>query len=162
MYSPRKASWHTTAQTAEQHSKENNMASGVRPHVRPTLAQLPRKTFPQLPRKAPFFETLFVGGVAGIVGAAVVFPLDAVKTRLQGQGGGTERLYRGPLHCFRSILAQEGPRGLYRGLVPNLMGIMRECVFSSACFLPPVYNKAHPRCSSATVVRQRRRRSSSQ
>mmetsp|Transcript_14029 Transcript_14029/g.51010 ORF Transcript_14029/g.51010 Transcript_14029/m.51010 type:complete len:397 (-) Transcript_14029:43-1233(-) len=29
--------------------------------------------------------------------------------------------YRGPIHCVRSIIREEGVRGLYRGLVPSLM-----------------------------------------
>ena len=81
-------------------------------------------------QKVPFFETLLVGGVAGAVGATVVFPLDMVKTRLQNQGsgggGGADKLYRNPLHCFRTILRAEGARGFYRGLGANLVGIMPE------------------------------------
>ena len=86
-------------------------------------------------QKVPFFETLLVGGVAGAAGATVVFPLDMVKTRLQSQGshggsgggnGGADKLYRNPLHCFRTILRVEGARGFYRGLGANLVGIMPE------------------------------------
>lgn len=52
-----------------------------------------------------------------------------VKTRLQNQSrqptaGGVR--YAGGLDCFRSIIRQEGVRGLYRGLPANLIGITPE------------------------------------
>jgi len=32
-----------------------------------------------------------------------------------------ERLYRGAIHCFRSVWNREGLRGFYLGLTPNLV-----------------------------------------
>ena len=55
--------------------------------------------------------------------------VDMVKTRLQNQTPHptTGQLkYRNGLHCFRSILAEEGARGFYRGLPANLIGITPE------------------------------------
>jgi solute carrier family 25 (mitochondrial aspartate/glutamate transporter), member 12/13 len=55
-------------------------------------------------------------------------PLDMVKTRLQNQSnsavGGLR--YSGPIDCFRKIVAQEGWKGLYVGLRPNLIGVTPE------------------------------------
>ena len=67
-------------------------------------------------------------GVAGVIGASTVFPLDMAKTRLQNQkvGPNGERMYNGFLDAIRKIARTEGPRGLYQGLVPNLVGIIPE------------------------------------
>ncbi|ORX85571.1 mitochondrial carrier [Basidiobolus meristosporus CBS 931.73] len=68
------------------------------------------------------------GAIAGIVGTLIIYPLDMVKTRLQNQkmdASGNLR-YKGGVHCFKTILKTEGARGLYRGLVPNLVGITPE------------------------------------
>lgn len=35
-------------------------------------------------------------------------------------------MYRGPLHCARTIVRVEGVRGLYQGLIPNLIGVTPE------------------------------------
>ena len=68
------------------------------------------------------------GGIAGCMGAAAVFPIDLVKTRLQAQkGDGDEELkYKGGIHCFRTVLREEGPLGLYSGLSAQLIGVWPE------------------------------------
>ncbi|KAK9721400.1 mitochondrial aspartate-glutamate transporter agc1 [Basidiobolus ranarum] len=71
---------------------------------------------------------LFNGAIAGVVGTLIIYPLDMVKTRLQSQkpdAFGNLR-YKGGVHCFKTIVQAEGARGLYRGLVPNLIGITPE------------------------------------
>lgn len=66
-------------------------------------------------------------------------PLEVVKTRLQSSsitfyvsevhlstvnGASVARMSPpGPLHCLRLILQKEGPRSLFRGLGPNLVGV---------------------------------------
>lgn len=54
-----------------------------------------------------------------------------VKTRLQNQtkamsSSGASLKYKNGLHCFRTIVREEGVRGLYRGLPANLVGITPE------------------------------------
>ncbi|KAJ2303147.1 mitochondrial aspartate-glutamate transporter agc1, partial [Coemansia sp. RSA 2705] len=67
------------------------------------------------------------GAIAGVTGVSIIFPLDMVKTRLQNQKPINGRLpYSGGIDCFRQIVAKEGVRGLYRGLVPNLAGVTPE------------------------------------
>ena len=65
---------------------------------------------------------LITGAVAGVVGTSCIFPIDMVKTRLQGSN-----IYKGPIHCFKTIYANEGGlKGFYKGLAPNLTGVMPE------------------------------------
>ncbi|GMF32172.1 unnamed protein product [Phytophthora lilii] len=75
----------------------------------------------------PLHLKLAVGGVAGGVGMVTTFPMDIVKTHLQGQTRTGDRLaFSGPLQCFKHIVATDGRRGLYRGLPPTLMGVLPE------------------------------------
>ncbi|KAF9400466.1 hypothetical protein BGX21_004242 [Mortierella sp. AD011] len=75
-----------------------------------------------------FVSKLAAGAVAGITGVLIVYPLDMVKTRLQSQKKDAmgKLQYRGGLDCFRQVIAKEGVRGLYRGIIPNLIGITPE------------------------------------
>ncbi|KAF6063904.1 Mitochondrial carrier family protein [Candida albicans] len=65
------------------------------------------------------------GAASGFLAGIVVCPLDVVKTRLQAQGTVGENLkYNGFLGTFKTILREEGIRGLYRGLVPTMIGYL--------------------------------------
>ncbi|KAM3874643.1 solute carrier family 25 member 36-A isoform 2-T2 [Diretmus argenteus] len=82
---------------------------------------------------------LFAGGCGGTVGAILTCPLEVVKTRLQSSsitlyvsevqlstvnGASVARMSPpGPLHCLKLILEKEGPRSLFRGLGPTLVGV---------------------------------------
>ncbi|XP_068604795.1 solute carrier family 25 member 36-A [Brachionichthys hirsutus] len=82
---------------------------------------------------------LFAGGCGGTAGAILTCPLEVVKTRLQSSsitlyisevqlstvnGASVARVAPpGPVHCFKTILAREGPRSFFRGLAPNLVGV---------------------------------------
>jgi solute carrier family 25 aspartate/glutamate transporter 12/13 len=102
-----------------------------------------------------FAEHILLGAIAGGVGAAAVYPIDLVKTRIQNQrkpatvaavtatesavGSATKAAasavakeaamvahYKGPIDCFMQVLKTEGVRGLYRGLAPQLVGVAPE------------------------------------
>lgn len=63
------------------------------------------------------------------VGATAVYPIDLVKTRMQNQRTGSfigELMYRNSFDCFKKVVRHEGVFGLYRGLVPQLMGVAPE------------------------------------
>jgi len=70
-----------------------------------------------------------LGSIAGATGATAVYPIDLVKTRMQNQRTGSyigELMYRNSFDCFKKVLRHEGVRGLYRGLVPQLVGVAPE------------------------------------
>lgn len=69
-----------------------------------------------------------LGSVAGAFGAFMVYPIDLVKTRMQNQRGANpgQRLYNNSLDCFKKVIANEGFKGLYSGVVPQLIGVAPE------------------------------------
>ncbi|KAJ7345646.1 hypothetical protein JRQ81_001596 [Phrynocephalus forsythii] len=71
-----------------------------------------------------------LGSVAGAVGATAVYPIDLVKTRMQNQRttGSVvgELMYKNSFDCFKKVLRYEGFFGLYRGLLPQLIGVAPE------------------------------------
>jgi len=70
-----------------------------------------------------------LGSIAGATGATAVYPIDLVKTRMQNQRTGSyigELMYRNSFDCFKKVVRHEGVTGLYRGLVPQLMGVAPE------------------------------------
>lgn len=63
------------------------------------------------------------------MGATAVYPIDLVKTRMQNQRAGSyvgEVAYRNSIDCFKKVVRHEGILGLYRGLVPQLIGVAPE------------------------------------
>ena len=69
-----------------------------------------------------------LGSVAGAFGAFMVYPIDLVKTRMQNQRSQRvgERLYTNSLDCFRKVIRNEGFKGLYSGVLPQLVGVAPE------------------------------------
>ncbi|KAF2086184.1 mitochondrial carrier [Saccharata proteae CBS 121410] len=69
-----------------------------------------------------------LGSLAGAFGAFMVYPIDLVKTRMQNQRNQRvgERLYNNSIDCFRKIIKNEGFRGLYAGVLPQLVGVAPE------------------------------------
>ena len=74
------------------------------------------------------FEKFALGSIAGGIGAAVVYPIDLVKTRMQNQRVAADgsRMYKNSLDCLKKTVASEGFVGLYRGLLPQLVGVAPE------------------------------------
>ncbi|KAK3373926.1 mitochondrial carrier domain-containing protein [Lasiosphaeria ovina] len=69
-----------------------------------------------------------LGSFAGAFGAFMVYPIDLVKTRMQNQRSASvgQRLYLNSIDCFRKVIRNEGFRGLYSGVVPQLIGVAPE------------------------------------
>ncbi|GCC35182.1 hypothetical protein chiPu_0013664 [Chiloscyllium punctatum] len=79
------------------------------------------------------FESAYrftLGSIAGAVGATAVYPIDLVKTRMQNQRStGSfigELMYKNSFDCFQKVVRYEGIFGLYRGLLPQLLGVAPE------------------------------------
>jgi solute carrier family 25 aspartate/glutamate transporter 12/13 len=69
-----------------------------------------------------------LGSIAGAFGAFMVYPIDLVKTRMQNQRSGRigQRLYDNSIDCARKVVRNEGFRGLYSGVLPQLVGVAPE------------------------------------
>ena len=69
-----------------------------------------------------------LGSLAGAFGAFMVYPIDLVKTRMQNQRN--ERvgqiLYKNSLDCASKVIRNEGIKGLYSGVFPQLIGVAPE------------------------------------
>eukprot|EP00039_Didymoeca_costata_P023537 m.7428 g.7428 ORF g.7428 m.7428 type:complete len:303 (+) comp3713_c0_seq1:456-1364(+) len=69
------------------------------------------------------------GGFAAGLGAGmteavlIVTPFEVVKTRLQAQKGldVSKLKYRGPVHCARTVVAEEGVTALWKGNTPTMV-----------------------------------------
>jgi solute carrier family 25 (mitochondrial aspartate/glutamate transporter), member 12/13 len=68
-----------------------------------------------------------LGAVAGAFGATIVYPIDLVKTRMQNQRSSVvgQLMYLNSIDCAKKVIRNEGPLGLYRGLVPQLVVYLR-------------------------------------
>ena len=77
----------------------------------------------------------FSGAMAGVASGVVTCPLDVIKTKLQAQGAfrpqqslknapTTAAIYHGLIGTARTIIRQDGVRGMYRGLSPMVLGYL--------------------------------------
>ena len=69
-----------------------------------------------------------LGSVAGAFGAFMVYPIDLVKTRMQNQRSSRvgQVMYKNSIDCAKKVITNEGPRGLYSGVLPQLVGVAPE------------------------------------
>ncbi|KAL8198349.1 UNVERIFIED_CONTAM: hypothetical protein K2H54_006235 [Gekko kuhli] len=102
-----------------------------------------------------FYFSRMYGWCGGTVGAIFTCPLEVIKTRLQSSklafravyypqvqlgtisGAGVVRptsVSPGLLQVLKSILEKEGPRSLFRGLGPNLVGVAPSRAVYFACY----------------------------
>lgn len=88
------------------------------------------KSLPQTVREPPLpFSVQFAtGAIAGVAGLTVVFPLDVAKTRLQKQisSSAVRGQYTTVWETLKTIFRHEGLHVLYRGLFPNVVGMLPE------------------------------------
>ena len=69
-----------------------------------------------------------LGSIAGAFGAFMVYPIDLVKTRMQNQRSSRvgEKLYKNSIDCAQKVIRNEGFKGLYSGVLPQLVGVAPE------------------------------------
>ncbi|KAH9916161.1 mitochondrial carrier [Amylocystis lapponica] len=65
-------------------------------------------------------KSFLAGGFGGVAAVLVGHPFDLTKTRLQTAAPGT---YTGAIDVVRKAVARDGATGLYRGVVPPLLGV---------------------------------------
>ena len=68
------------------------------------------------------WERYTIAQVVSIVAGTICYPIDSVRRRLMMQAGlpSNERRYNNSIHAFRRIWIEEGTRGFYLGIGPNL------------------------------------------
>lgn len=68
-------------------------------------------------------QNFVLGSIAGAFGATIVYPIDLVKTRMQNQRSKVvgQLMYKNSLDCAKKVIRNEGFRGLYSGLGPQLI-----------------------------------------
>ena len=71
------------------------------------------------PGTTHFERYLAAQSVTTVVGT-LCYPIDTIKRRMMMQGGDGILVYNNALHCFSTIIKEEGPRGLFHGLSVNL------------------------------------------
>lgn len=66
-------------------------------------------------------ENALIGAFAGAITGAITTPLDVIKTRLMVQGSANQ--YRGIFDCVQTIVREEGPPALLKGIGPRVLWI---------------------------------------
>ncbi|KAH6763042.1 S-adenosylmethionine carrier 1 [Perilla frutescens var. hirtella] len=66
-------------------------------------------------------ENAMIGSFAGALTGAITTPLDVIKTRLMIQGSANQ--YKGIFDCVQTIVRDEGPSALLKGIGPRVMWI---------------------------------------
>ncbi|EGG23196.1 mitochondrial substrate carrier family protein [Cavenderia fasciculata] len=80
-------------------------------------------------RKLGRMETVASGAMAGLTSTVFTYPIDLIRIRLSLQGSGNDSFslantrYSGIRHGLQTIHAEEGVRGLYRGLGTAIMSV---------------------------------------
>ncbi|KAI4311415.1 hypothetical protein MLD38_036316 [Melastoma candidum] len=67
---------------------------------------------------------LGAGACAGIIAMSATYPMDMVRGRLTVQTDKSPRQYRGIFHALTTVFKEEGPRALYRGWLPSVIGVV--------------------------------------
>lgn len=95
---------------------------GIAPYIAIKMATFDALKTHYLPDKnVKHFDliNLTFGAFAGLVSMVSTYPLDLVKRKMQLIGVNRHtKNYDSLYHCITSIMAQEGPRGFFKGLSP--------------------------------------------
>lgn len=104
----------------------------------PSAVRNAAKSFPSVAKWSADLPNSYVNGfsgaTAGMASGIVTCPLDVIKTKLQAQGSfhashtgkppSSSAIYHGLIGTARTIIRQDGIRGMYRGLGPMLLGYL--------------------------------------
>jgi solute carrier family 25 protein 39/40 len=92
------------------------------------------------PKNYNFFETFLAGAAAGTAACTLTLPMDVIKTRFQIELG--EKMITSTpngstmtnLSVAKEILAREGVKGLFTGLVPRILKVAPACAIMIASY----------------------------
>eukprot|EP00941_MAST-03F_sp_MAST-3F-sp1_P003970 g3970.t1 len=91
--------------------------------------------------KLTIYEALGCGAISGFISAICSHPLDVVKANLMGLDG--SRFNYSSIQCAKTIVKENGVKGLYKGIEPRLC---RVCMEMSLLFA--VYEQVAEVCDS--------------
>ncbi|XVE56481.1 hypothetical protein DITRI_Ditri04bG0013700 [Diplodiscus trichospermus] len=97
--------------------------AGIDLAVYETLKDFSRTYILQDSEPGPLVQ-LGCGTISGALGATCVYPLQVVRTRMQAQSSNSEAAYKGMSDVFLRTVRNEGYRGFYKGLFPNLLKVV--------------------------------------
>lgn len=83
--------------------------------------QIKRRMRGNSKRDLAVWERFVAGSLAGALAQTTIYPLDVLKTRL---ALATTGQYRGALDCAVHVCKLQGLRALFRGYLPNVLGIL--------------------------------------
>ena len=76
--------------------------------------------------QSPFIQSFLSGGISGTFAALITTPFDVAKTKrqiIERDAKGSQSMW----HMLRTIKAEEGIRGLWRGAVPRCLRVSPAC-----------------------------------
>ncbi|CAD5110871.1 unnamed protein product [Dimorphilus gyrociliatus] len=78
-------------------------------------------------------NAMVAGSAGGVVAVIATYPMDMVKTRLTAQHADLSKAkYKGIVHAFKVIAAEEGALSLYKGMGTSIIGVIP---FAGATFM---------------------------
>ncbi|KAB2000255.1 hypothetical protein ES319_D12G219500v1 [Gossypium barbadense] len=97
--------------------------AGIDLTVYETLKDFSRLYILQDSEPGPLVQ-LGCGTISGALGATCVYPLQVIRTRMQAQRTTSGVAYNGMSDVFWKTFRNEGYRGFYKGLFPNLLKVV--------------------------------------
>ncbi|KAI3773532.1 hypothetical protein L1987_48062 [Smallanthus sonchifolius] len=97
--------------------------AGIDLAVYETLKEM-SKTYILIDSEPGPLAQLGCGTVSGALGATCVYPLQVVRTRMQAHWHDGAPAYNGMTDVFMKTYQNEGARGFYKGLFPNLLKVI--------------------------------------
>lgn len=86
-------------------------------------------------KQEPTVLSLLLGGMVSSSCAMIcTYPLNLVRTRLQTSGIPGRKVYTSASHVITDTIAKDGFRGLYRGIIPNMLKVLPSTSISYAVY----------------------------
>jgi solute carrier family 25 phosphate transporter 23/24/25/41 len=95
-----------------------------------------RKTYRRVAKRDDIgnLETLLMGSIAGAVASSASFPLEVARKQMQVGNIGGRQVYSNVFQAMSSIVKEQGPAGLYRGLGASCIKIIPAAGISFMCY----------------------------